>query len=160
MRNRTPRIPEPVIGALLFWSLKYIDLFSADIFAARAELDGLEARFAARRGRTRDVVASMTEWIDRRRQMARGIPVWNDPVAIGGTARRLSLDGKLKGQVLNMRLIGLQSGLNHTAIYENEEARRRLFLAADELGVGRGGMDSAISIDPDTVCLGAAASIT
>jgi hypothetical protein len=148
--NRTPRIPEPVIGALLFWSLKYIDLFSVDIFAARAELHGLEARFAARRGRTRDVVASMTEWIDRRRQMARGIPVWNDPVGIGGAARRLSLDGKLKGQVLNMRLIGLQSGLNHTAIYENEEARRRLFLAVDELGVERGGMDSAISIDPDT----------
>ncbi|WGR70330.1 MULTISPECIES: hypothetical protein [unclassified Bradyrhizobium] len=148
--NRTPRIPEPVIGALLHWSLKYIDLFSTDIFAARAELDALEARFAARRGRTPDVVASMTEWIDRRRRMARGVPVWSDPAGIGGTARRLSPDGKLKGEVLNMRLIGLQSGLNHTAIYESDEARLRLFQAVDELGVERGGLDSAISIDPDT----------
>ena len=148
--NRTPRIPEPVIGALLHWSLKCIDLFSADIFAARAELDALEARFAARRGRAHNVVASMTEWIDRRRRMARGVPVWSDPVRIGGTARRLSLGDKLKGEVLNMRLIGLQSGLNHTAIYESDEARRRLFQAVDELGVERGGLDSAISIDPDT----------
>ena len=148
--NRTPRIPEPVIGALLFWSLKYIDLFSVDIFAARAELDALEARFAARRGRTSDVVSNMTEWIDQRRRMARGVPVWNDPTGIGGFTRKLSFDGKLKGDVLNMQLIGLQSGLNHTAIYENEEARRRLLLAVDELGVERGGMDGAISIDPDT----------
>lgn len=148
--NRTPRIPEPVIGALLFWSLKYIDLFAPDIFAARAELDALEARFAARRGRTRDVAASMTEWIERRRRMRRGIPVWGDPVAIGGTACKLSLGGKLEGHVLNMRLIGLQSGLNHTAIYENGSARQYLLLAADELGVEQGGMDTAISIDPDT----------
>jgi hypothetical protein len=40
--NRTARIPEPVIAALLRWSLKYIDHFAADIFAARAEYDALE----------------------------------------------------------------------------------------------------------------------
>src|SRR5260370_19692418 len=40
--NRTPRIPEPVIAALLRWSLKYVDLFAADIFAARADLSRLE----------------------------------------------------------------------------------------------------------------------
>ena len=154
--NWTPRIPELVIGALLFWSLKYIDLFSVDIFAARAELDGLEARFADRRGRTRDVVANMTEWIDQRRRMARGVPVWCDPVRIGGAARKLSLDGKLKGEVLNMRLIGLQSGLNHTAIYESDEARRRLFLAADELGVEREEWTAPSRSIPTPVCLGAA----
>src|SRR5216683_8047638 len=40
--NRTPRIPEPVISALLRWSLKYVNLFAADIFAARADLILLE----------------------------------------------------------------------------------------------------------------------
>ena len=123
--NRTPRIPEPVIGALLHWSLEYIDLFSADIFAARAELDALEMRFAARQGRTRDVVASMTAWIDERRRMGRGVPVWSDPVKIGGTASALLSGGKLKGDVVNMRLMGLQSGLNHTAIYDRMSVLRR-----------------------------------
>jgi hypothetical protein len=148
--NRTPRIPEPVIGAMLHWSLKYVDLFSADIFAARAELGALEMRFAARRGRARDVVASMTAWIEERRRMGRGVPVWSEPVGIGGTASALSSVGKLKGDVVNMRLLGLQSGLNHTAIYESNEARRRLSLAIEELGIERGGMDTVISVDPDT----------
>lgn len=148
--NRTPRIPEPVIGALLHWSLEYIDLFSADIFAARAELDALEMRFAARQGRTRDVVASMTAWIDERRRMGRGVPVWSDPVKIGGTASALLSGGKLKGDVVNMRLMGLQSGLNHTAIYASGEARSRLSRAIEDLGVEQGGMDTVVSIDPDT----------
>ena len=44
--NTTPRIPEPVIGALLHWAMRYVDVFSPDILAAREELDRLEARAA------------------------------------------------------------------------------------------------------------------
>ena len=107
-------------------------------------------RFAARQGRTRDVVASMTAWIDERRRMGRGVPVWSDPVKIGGTASALLSGGKLKGDVVNMRLMGLQSGLNHTAIYASGEARSRLSRAIENLGVEQGGMDTVVSIDPDT----------
>ncbi len=39
--NKTPRLPENVIAPLLRWSLKYITVFSADILAARAELEAL-----------------------------------------------------------------------------------------------------------------------
>lgn len=46
--NRTPRIPEAVIGAILRWSMHYVDDFAPDILAARAELDGLEAAATAR----------------------------------------------------------------------------------------------------------------
>jgi hypothetical protein len=42
--NKTPRLPEDVIAALLKWSLKYITVFSADILAARAELATLQQR--------------------------------------------------------------------------------------------------------------------
>ena len=42
--NRTPRMPEAVITPLLAWSLKYVTLFSRDIFAAREELLKLEER--------------------------------------------------------------------------------------------------------------------
>ena len=42
--NRTPRIPESIITPLLAWSLCYVSIFSADILAARAELDRLEAQ--------------------------------------------------------------------------------------------------------------------
>ena len=42
--NSTPRIPEPVIAAMLHWSLRYIDEFAPDILAARTELDQLSAR--------------------------------------------------------------------------------------------------------------------
>ena len=84
--NVTPRIPEPVIGALLHWSLKYIDVFSVDIFAARAELDALEQRYAIRprHAGKGSVVTKMMAWIEQRRQAGRGVPVWNAPSSIGG----------------------------------------------------------------------------
>ncbi|WP_406240151.1 hypothetical protein ACF3NX_14645 (plasmid) [Acetobacter orientalis] len=40
--NRTPRIPEAIISPLLAWAIRYVTEFSADIFAARVEMDCLE----------------------------------------------------------------------------------------------------------------------
>ncbi|MDT1000279.1 hypothetical protein RNI08_31595, partial [Pseudomonas aeruginosa] len=42
--NRTPRIPEEIMTPLLAWSLRYVTHFAPDIFAARRELERLEAR--------------------------------------------------------------------------------------------------------------------
>jgi hypothetical protein len=150
--NVTPRIPEPVIGALLHWSLKYIDVFSVDIFAARAELDALEQRYAIRPRHAvkGSVVTKMMAWIEQRRQAGRGVPVWNAPSSIGGLCDAIVRSGRLNGDVLNIRLIALQSGLHITNMTQNEEAYGSLLAAVETLGVEPGGMDTPISIDPDT----------
>ena len=149
--NRTPRIPEPVIGALLHWSLKYIELYSVDIFAARAELTTLQAKRAARphlRPRT-DVLARVNAWLDERRRSARGGPVWENPNRTG-VAPALSRATPLRGEVINLRLITFQIDVNMQSVQENSKAYDLIRQAAIELGVERGGMDTPISIDPDT----------
>lgn len=150
--NVTPRIPEPVIGALVRWSLKYIDVFASDIFAARAELDALEKAYAVRprypgRG---SVAEKMAIWIEGRRNAGRGVPVWNAPSRIGGLCDAISRSMRHAGDVLNIRLIALQSGLHPTNIAQNDEANRLLMAAVRELGIEPGGMDTPITPDPET----------
>jgi hypothetical protein len=150
--NMTPRIPEPVIGALLRWSLRYVELFSGDILAARGELDTLEAAYASRpRYAIRGSVEGRLEgWIEGRRHARRGIPVWNEPERMGGICGAIALDQQLDGHVLNIRLISLQSGVHPTNIIQNKIAYGRLLDAVKELGVEQGGMDTAIAIDPES----------
>lgn len=150
--NMTPRIPEPVIGALLRWSLRYVELFSADILAARDELDALEAAYAARPryARRGSVEGRLAEWIERRRQAGRGIPVWNKPESIGGICVAIALDQRLDGHVLNIRLISLQSGVHPSNLIQNKIAYGLLLDAVKELGVEQGGMDTPITIDPES----------
>jgi hypothetical protein len=148
--NRTPRIPEPVIGALLHWSLKYLDLFSADILAARSELTSLQRQRAERtRRRTTDVLDRVGAWIDARRRSGRGIPVWEQPSKIGGSAPVLARATDMCGEVINMQLLTLQTDLNMQTIQENATALRLIREAVAELGIERGGMDTPITIDPD-----------
>ncbi|PCI43162.1 MAG: hypothetical protein COB49_12650 [Alphaproteobacteria bacterium] len=148
--NLTPRIPEPVISGLLHWALKYIDLFSTDIFAARAEWNALVDRFANRQRPNLDVLGTVTAWIEARRKMGRGIPVWHSPDKFCANPKVSLQSGKFKGELLNMRLITHQAGFNLTSYHENAEARRRLHMVINEMGIERGGMDTPISIDPDT----------
>ncbi|MCT4475538.1 hypothetical protein N3929_28000, partial [Bosea sp. SSUT22] len=82
--NSTPRMPEPVIGAMLRWALKYVEIYAPDILAARAELDALEARCARLMARdqqtgravARTYRARVAKWLDARRSAGRGIPIW------------------------------------------------------------------------------------
>ncbi len=149
--NATPRIPEPVIGKLLHWSLKYVDLFSQDIFAARTELVELERNHSQRSLRRKnDVVERVDAWIEARRKAGRGIPVWNDPDQMSGRAHKLSRLNGLRGEVINLKLITLQTGLNAQTIQENKYALSIIHEAAGELGLEKGGMDTPISIDPDS----------
>lgn len=150
--NRTPRIPEPVIGALLRWSLRYVEIFAEDIFAAREELDRLESDNAthprkAGRGRVEDRLA---DWIERRRRAGRGIPVWTEPERMGGICGTIARDGCLAGAVLNIRLIALQCGMHPTTLIQNKRAYRLLLDAVTELGIEPGGMDTPIASDPDS----------
>jgi len=159
--NRTPRFPEDVIVALLAWSLRYVTVFADDILAARRELDRLEARrdrlVAAdagfpdpdRRQRRR---TRLLAYFGRRRREGRGAPIW-------GTAH----NGKLRvdpntGAVtppINAHLLHLHAGIDVQAepgahlLLTGGEARLIDAVAA-ELGVEVGGMDTPISIDPDS----------
>ena len=149
--NKTPRIPEPVIGAMLHWSLKYIDLFATDIFLAREELADLEKKRATRpRQKLKDVLDRIRFWIDSRRQAGRGVPVWESPAKVGGIAFAQSQADGAGGDIINLRLIVLQTGINMQTIQENDTALKLIRDAVIELGTEVGGMDTPILIDPDT----------
>lgn len=159
--NRTPRIPEPIITALLAGSLRYVTIFAPDIFAARAELDRLETHRDAlieadagldhtqRRGRQR---ARLVDFFDQRRRKGRGVPVWT--TAHNGIVRRDPLTGTITAPI-NAHLLHLHIGIDPQA-----EKRMHIQLASGapdlieaavaELGLEIGGMDTPISLDPQS----------
>ena len=148
--NLTPRIPEPVIGALLRWSLKYIDHFSQDILAARAELDQLRQDHATRHRHPYpgSELRRMQTWIEARRQAGRGIPVWSVERPCG-TYPRVSARDDSRSHMLNYALIRLQTGLAAVNLQQNEAVWCCLWDAVAELGTEIGGFDTPVSDDPD-----------
>jgi len=154
--NATPRIPEPIIGAMLRWALKYVEVYAPDILAARAELDALEARCArltARDARTGRAIAKtyrtrVAKWFDTRRAMGRGVPVWEHAPNI---ARRVDpLTGE-ETPPYNLHLMRLYAGAPTSGrISQSEPTALLIEEAAAELGTEVGGLDTPISIDPDT----------
>jgi hypothetical protein len=160
--NRTPRLPEDVIGPLLSWSLKYVTQFAPDIFAARAELVRLEARQAAlvaedallplveRRARRRTRLRAYFE--DRRRQ-GRGVPVWT--TAHNGIWRTDSTTGVVTPPV-NWLLLHQHAGID---AYTDKKAHLQLAYGGEPelvesiiaaIGTEPGGMDTPLTRDPDT----------
>lgn len=148
--NRTPRIPEPVMAAMLRWCLKYVDVFAADIFAARAEWDALLTKSGPQWNAKASGKARVSAWIDERRRTGRGIPVWDEAPKVAGMSegKRLTID--CGDDVVNMQLIALQCGLTTGTIYQTGKIMTQLSSALKELGRERGGMDTPITIDPDT----------
>jgi len=159
--NRTPRMPEPIITSLLAWSLRYVTVFAADIFAARAELDRLEARRdqlilsdapfdqKQRRARQRKRLQAI---FAQRRQQGRGVPIWT--TAHNGIVRRDPATGVTTPPV-NAHLLHLYIGVDLQAdpsahIQLDGCAPDLVAAAFEELGVEIGGMDTPVSIDPTT----------
>jgi integrase len=158
--NKTPRLPEEVIAPLLKWSLKYVTLFSADILSARAELESLQQRKkqliaedlrlpdARPRERRRH---RLIAYLDRLRANDRGVPIWT--TAHNGAVRTDSITGA-ETPAINAHLIHLHIGIDAQA--EPAEhillriATKQLVLDAAAIGTETGGMDTPISIDPDT----------
>jgi hypothetical protein len=149
--NVTPRIPESVVGALVRWSLKYIDLFAPDIFAARAELDALERTYQRRavHRKGESVLTGFKLWVAGRRDAGRGVPVWITPKRSGGLSNSVARSGRYGGFVVNVQLISLQTGI-HITVLSERRIYELMLTAIDELGIEAGGMDTPISIDPDT----------
>lgn len=159
--NRTPRMPEEVIAPLLTWSIRYVTEFAPDIFAAREELDRLEAHCAKlvrsdqvldrkqRRDRQR---RRLTDYFERRQREERGVPIWG--TAHNGTILRHPETGDVSPPV-NSHLLHLHIGIDARA-----ESRMHIQLASGapdlidaairELGVETGGMDTCISLLPET----------
>ena len=157
--NRTPRIPENIITPLLAWSLKYVTVFAPDILAARSELTQLEERRAIlaaedamsprneRHARRR---ARVVAYLDERWRQGRGVPIW--AVHIGKS--RPVPPGAVAVPPINWQLLRQQAGLD-----ANMQKKLSLQATADipdlaaavnEIGVEVGGMDTPISLDPDT----------
>jgi hypothetical protein len=147
--NTTPRIPEPVIGAMLYWSLRYVDAFAPDILAARAELDRLIAGarkidvHKTRGHKTRSAVVAkrLDAYLDDRRAAGRGIPVWSDDAHVFS---------RIDSVPINYALIALHLGCNAGDISQTERNHARVLDAVQELGTEIGGMEPSISIDPET----------
>lgn len=155
--NRTPRIPEAIIKPLLAWSLKYVTVFAPDILAARHELLALqehhkvltaEDALAHRNERRTRRQARLHAYLDERRRQGRGIPAWPD--RIGRAAPVSGFEPPLNWQLIYLH-IGADANLQRSADGQrNDEMRRTVEGAASELGTEIGGMDTQISVDPDT----------
>ncbi len=159
--NRTPRLPKDVIAALLKWSLKYITVFSADILAARAELAALQQRQrrliaedrrfseAIRRQRRR---GRLIAYLDQLRASGRGIPIWT--TAHNGVVRTDAATGA-ETPPINAHLIHLHIGIDAQAepaehVLLHKVTRQLVLDAVTVIGTETGGMDTVISVDPDT----------
>lgn len=145
--NTTLRIPEPVMSAMLYWSLKYVDCFAGDILAAREELERLEARCAVmctERSAQTNVALLVRQRLGARlevlRALGRGLPVWSG----GDRSHRTS-------PRINYPLLRLYAGCDNTVqITGSDPAMRLIIDALNELGPETGGIDTPISNDPDT----------
>ena len=158
--SKTPRLPEEIISPLLKWSLKYITVFSGDILAARTELDALQLRQkrlvaedgrfseSMRRQRRRD---RLIAYLDGLRANSRGVPIWT---AAHNGAVRTDPNSGAETPPINAQLIQWHVGVDPDKRADHvllRRATKQLILdAVAAIGAEVGGMDTVISIDPDT----------
>jgi hypothetical protein len=150
-----------IVTPLLAWSLRYVTTFATDILAARVALDRLErvrARLlAAERGlpdaeRRLRQRARLERYLARRARQGRGVPIWT--TAHNGATRIDPLTGDATPPI-NAHLLHLHAGIDAVA-----EPAMHLMLttgapdvireAVASLGTEVGGMDTPISIDPES----------
>lgn len=147
---RTPRLPEPIIEPLLAWSIKYVKVFAPDILAAREEMERLKRRAARIRAREaqlplntrrRLTAARFDAFLLARAREGRGIPVWS-ALPPGHTSRPVAA-----ASLINRKLIEL---ITVCPMITSDCRFARLDAARLHLGVEPGGMDTPISLDPDS----------
>ena len=133
--NATPRIPEPVLGALLRWALFYVEIAATDILAASEELTALEDRL--------QIPCHAVGPALRLDSNATGCGTGNprQSGAIGTYQRPLG-----EGAGVEPRLTRRMAGLPHERHLDSEACRPVLDAAVEELGLELGGLDTAVSI--------------
>ncbi|TIS62539.1 MAG: integrase, partial [Mesorhizobium sp.] len=127
------------------------------ILAARNELRTLEARhkklvaedaLAHRNARRARRQTRLIAYLDERRRQGRGIPAW--PARIGGPASLAESEPPLNWQLIYLH-IGADANLRRALDERSgDDARQIVEAAVRELGTEVGGMDTPISVDPDT----------
>ena len=154
--NRTPRIPEEIISPLLAWSIQYVNQFASDIFAARDEMDGLEAKCAAivkadrfldHKQRRERQCKRLKNYFERLRNDGRGVPIW--VTTHNGTFLQHPKTGNISPPI-NSHLLNLHIGIDVKAepkmhIQLSGDMSRQIRAAVSELGVEAGGMNTPIS---------------
>lgn len=158
--NKTPRLPEEIISPLLQWALKYITVFAGDILAARVELENLlrqQEKLIAEDRRIPDAKCRqrrrdrLVAYLDRLRRQGRGVPIWT--MTPNGAVRTDSVTGT-RTPAINAYLIHLHVGIDAQADPAEHVLLRistkKLVLDAALIGTETGGMDTPISIDPDS----------
>lgn len=154
--NRTPRIPEEIISPLLAWSIQYLNQFASDIFAARDEMDCLEAKCAAivkadrfldHKQRRERQCKRLKNYFERLRNDGRGVPIWVN--THNGTFLQHPQTGNISPPI-NSHLLNLHIGIDVKAepkmhIQLSGDMSRQIKAAVSELGVEAGGMNTPIS---------------
>ncbi|WP_336215999.1 hypothetical protein [Nonomuraea sp. LPB2021202275-12-8] len=139
----TPRIPEHICAPFIKAALFYVDTASADLLAARREIEALQtARDTCERG-PGEVEQRLRSFIDQRRAHGQGIPAL--PLQQAHTRPEAAIvDGVV--QAPNQRLITLLAevglGIKHHKLLLEE--------AGAELGYEDGGLATHISIWPES----------
>ncbi|MCR8574284.1 hypothetical protein [Streptomyces sp. Isolate_219] len=141
--NSTPRIPEPILAAVLKAALFYVSTASADILAARKELEDLTATTQGRRrlGKGKPAIL-LNAFVDRRRAEGRGIPAL--PGCFHFRAPHAPVvDGVVQAPnfLQSFAMAGTSQAWHHKKI---------LLDAGAELGYEEGGFDTPMSPWPDT----------
>jgi len=87
--NSTDRIPEPVMGALLTWALRFVDDFAADILPAADEARALKSADPFKRGARTPTVQEVTELLEGYEQDRKPLPGFRGKPNTCLLARRL-----------------------------------------------------------------------
>ncbi|MDP8931714.1 MAG: hypothetical protein M3O70_24895 [Actinomycetota bacterium] len=122
--NKTPRIPQEVLGPFLRWALFYVDVASADILAGRDELAALRARQASLLFSQDEVRDRLVSWIEALRRDGRGIP-----------ARKLSGQSDGPEGDANLVAIAAACGLRPETLHHRPELRALIGDTAAQLGL-------------------------
>jgi hypothetical protein len=138
--NSTPRIPEQIIGPLLKAAVFYVDTASRDILEARREVACLDAARGDTRLAAGEAEVRLRRFIATRREQGRGIPALPHQRNRGTVA---VIDGV--PQAPNTALVCQLANVGKTGAYD-----RLLHAAGAELGYEIGGLDTPMSIWPDS----------
>jgi len=132
--NKTPRIPEEVMGPLLRMAIFYVQVASRDILAVRQEIATL---LTAEKSPQRGASDRLAAWLSERSAKGRGLPALSPRAALRHSQGTATINAK---QCL------LMAGVASCA--PTPKMRTLLHEASRHMPLEIGGLDTEISVDP------------